>query len=152
NWDAYRSLYRESLARWAERASVVYDESLFDIVAAVDSEEIRLSLLEVDGLPVAGSVDVVHGDDVVGWLGASAPHRCPGAANLLMWKLIEAFADEGYARIDMGGSGPNPGVVQWKESIGAAPVPVQLTERRTLLERAVRRSRGAPVELGARPE
>lgn len=140
DWLAYDGLYRDTLGRW-QRPLELYDRSLFSLLFELDSDEIALWLVERDGAPVAGSVVFTHGTHAVGWHRAGLPDACPGCANLLDWELIGRLADEGFATYDLNGSGPLPGVVRFKESIGGERRPVLAVERRHPAERLARRIR-----------
>ena len=144
HWEAYAQLYRSSVQRW-ERPLFIHRDSLFSLLSARADRGIRLWLVELDGEPCAGAVVFTHRRYATYWHGATAPERCPGAANLLHWELLQLLADEGVRTYDLNGSGPLPGVVRFKETLGARRARVLAYERRHPLERAastVRRLRG----------
>ena len=135
HWDAYGQLYRLSVQRW-ERPLVIYRDELFSLLSARADLGIRLWLVELDGEPCAGAVVFTHRRYATYWLGATAPGRCPGAANLLHWELLRLLEDDGVRTYDLNGSGPLPGVVRFKETLGARRARVLAYERRHPLERA----------------
>ena len=141
DWGAYAALYQEAVTRWGERASVVYRPSLFRQLALLDSAEVRLWLVEVDGVPCAGDVVFLHGTHAVDWHGASAPSRCPGARNLLQWQLCEELADAGIETYDLNPSGGHGGVASFKASLGAEPKPAPSVRRRHVLQPLAERVR-----------
>ena len=134
-WEAYTGLYRATISRW-DKPLFTYDERLFDELPRLSDRGVQLWLVEADGRPCAGAVVVLHRQHAVWWHGASAPERCHGAANLLQWDLLEELVTAGVRTYDLNGSGPLPGVVRFKESLGASAQPVLAYERRHPLERA----------------
>ena len=135
HWAAYAQLYRSSVRRW-ERPLVVHRDSLFPLLSARAEKGIRLWLVELDGEPCAGAVVFTHGRYATYWHAATAPERCPGAANLLHWELLHVLADEGIRTYDLNGSGRLEAVVGCKETLGASRARVLAYERRHPLERA----------------
>ena len=121
DWLAYDALYREALARWNSTTAIVYDRSLFAILAELDSASVRLWLAELDGVVCAGALAFTHRRRAVGWHSVTAPARAPGSANLLQWEMIAAFADEGITTYDLNPSGGRAGVARFKESLGGVP-------------------------------
>jgi hypothetical protein len=134
-WKAYARLYRSSVQRW-DRPLFTYRDSLFSLLSARADQGIRLWLVELDGEACAGAVTFTHRRYATYWHAATAPDRCPGAANLLHWELLDLLADEGIRTYDLNGSGPLPGVVKFKETLGARRARVLVYERRHALERA----------------
>ena len=134
-WDAYAQLYRLSVQRW-ERPLSTHRDSLFSLLSARADQGVRLWLVELDAEPCAGAVIFTHRRYATYWHGATAPERCSGAANLLHWELLQLLADEGVQTYDLNGSGPLPGVVRFKETLGARRARVLTYERRHPLERA----------------
>jgi hypothetical protein len=134
-WDAYAQLYRSSVQRW-ERPLTTHRDSLFSLLSDRVDQGVRLWLVELDGEPCAGAVIFTHRRYATYWHGATAPERCSGAANLLHWELLQLLADDGVQTYDLNGSGPLPGVVRFKETLGARRARVLTYERRHPLERA----------------
>jgi hypothetical protein len=141
HWAAYAQLYRSSVQRW-DRPLVVHRDSLFSHLSARAGQGVRLWLVELDGEPCAGAVVFTHRRYATYWHAASAPERCPGAANLLHWELLHVLADEGIQTYDLNGSGPLTGVIRFKESLGARRARVLAYERRHPLERAASTVKG----------
>jgi hypothetical protein len=136
DWLAYYALYREALARWGDTSAIVYDRSLFTILAELDYPSARLWLAELDGVACAGALVFTHGRGVVGWHSANAPARCPGSANLLLWRMFDAFAHEGMTTFDLNPSGGRAGVERFKESLGGVRAATHVVARRQFLEHA----------------
>jgi hypothetical protein len=137
-WDAYARLYDASLKRW-DTPLFAYDRSLFSQLARHADEGVHLWLVDIDGSWCAGAVVLVHRGYATYWHGASIPELCPGAANLLQWDLLAELEQQGIHTYDLNGSGPLPGVVRFKESLGAERRPVVVYERKHPLERAASR-------------
>jgi CelD/BcsL family acetyltransferase involved in cellulose biosynthesis len=133
-------MYHASVERW-ERPLFTYRDSLFSLLAAGADLGIRLWLVELDGEPCAGTVVLVHHRHATAWHGATLPRRCPGAMNLLDWELLQVLVDEGIWTYDLSGSAGLSGVVKYKESLGAARVPVLAYQGRHPLERAASSAR-----------
>ncbi len=134
HWAAYGQLYRSSVQRW-KRPLFIYRDSLFSLLSDRTDRGIRLWLVELEGQVCAGAVVFTHRRYATYWHAATAPERCPGAANLLHWELLQLLEDEGVRTYDLNGSGPLPGVVRFKESLGARRARVLAYERRHPLER-----------------
>ena len=134
DWLAYADLYERASKRWT-RPMALYDRSLFGLLGKLEDEAVELWIAELDGRLVAGTVNFRHGSHVVTWHGISDLSTCPGVANLLDWRMIDILAARGIATYDLNGSGPNPGVVQYKERIGGVAAPVLTVDRTHPLER-----------------
>jgi Acetyltransferase (GNAT) domain len=134
DWSAYFDLYKRMSKRWA-RPMALYDRPLFSLLGALEDDAVELWLTEVDGRLVGGGVFFRHGSHVVNWHGISDPTTCAGSSNLLDWKMIDVLAARGIATYDLNGSGPNPGVVWHKESMGGVATPILTVYRTHPLER-----------------
>lgn len=109
-----------------------------DFYAAVQqnldaSERFLVSLVEVDGVAVAGHVSSILGDTAVYLLGASNDVALQNKASyLLQWHTIQAAKLRGCRWYDLGGIDPegNPGVYHFKQGLGGidvtAPGPFEL--------------------------
>ncbi|MGZ6563399.1 MAG: GNAT family N-acetyltransferase [Solirubrobacteraceae bacterium] len=134
DWSAYFDLYERMSKRWA-RPMALYNRALFSLLGALDDDDVELWLTELDGRLVGGGIFFRHGGHVVNWHGISDTTTCPGASNLLDWKMIDVLAARGIATYDLNGSGPNPGVVWHKESMGGVATPIPTVFRTHPLER-----------------
>jgi hypothetical protein len=142
DWLAYAELYERMSKRWA-RPMARFDRPLFSLLGALEEDAVELWITEVDRRLVAGTINFCHGSHTVTWHGISDPSTCPGASNLLDWRMISLLAERGIETYDLNGSGPNPGVVRYKESIGGVAAPVLTVFRRHPLERIARRMKSA---------
>lgn len=134
DWAAYADLYERMSKRWA-RPMAVYDQRLFNLLGTLEDRAVELWIAEVNGGVVGGTINFRHGSHVVTWHGISDPSICPGVSNLLDWTMIDVLTERGIATYDLNGSGPNPGVVRYKESIGGIAAPVLAVHRMHPLER-----------------
>ena len=134
DWSAYFDLYKRMSKRWA-RPMALYNRPLFSLLGALDDDDVELWVTELEGRLVGGGVFFRHGNHVVNWHGISDPTTCPGSSNLLDWKMIDVLAARGIATYDLNGSGPNPGVVWHKESMGGVATPILTVYRTHPLER-----------------
>lgn len=134
DWSAYFDLYERMSKRWA-RPMALYKRPLFSLLGALDDDAVQLWLTELDGRLVGGGIFFRHGSHVVNWHGISDPTTCPGSSNLLDRKMIDILAARGVATYDLNGSGPNPGVVWHKESMGGVAAPILTVYRTHPLER-----------------
>jgi GNAT acetyltransferase-like protein len=140
DWEAYARLYRASVQRW-ERPLFTYRETLFSLLSARAGQTIRLWLVELDREPCAGAVVFTHHRYATYWHAATDPKRCPGAANLLHWELLERLANEKIWTYDLNGSAGLQGVIRFKETLGARRARVLAYERRHPAERAASRAK-----------
>jgi hypothetical protein len=140
DWDAYRRLYRRTVARWDSPLSV-YDDSLFQIVPRVAGDEALLMLGERGGEVCAGALMFLHGRTAVGWHGSSDVQGVPGSFNAVQWEALALLESRGIETYDLLGSGPLAGVVAFKQSIGGVPTRVRAVVRSHSLVAAARAAR-----------
>jgi hypothetical protein len=130
DWSAYRALYGQTVARW-ETPLTIYADRLFEIIPLVAADEALLLLAERDGEACAGAVVFVHGHYAAYWHAASDVRAAPGAMNALQWTALKRLERRGISWYDLLGSGPLPGVVTFKESLGGVPHRVRAVTRST---------------------
>lgn len=131
----YQHLYLPSLARWAKRQQEPLRLALFranlrdplrklQMIAATLGPTFRLYLATVDGQPVAGNI--------VLW-GPTNAHATRGAFDYELgaktnanyatdWAAIRDASDAGFVSYQMGESGQNTGLADYKERFGAKPI------------------------------
>ena len=136
DWLAYYEVYRTTMTYW-ERPTSAYGELLFRLLHGAGSDRIRLWLVEVEGVVIAGAIVLTTGVHAVHWSGAAIRGTAPGATNLLHWEVLGSLAEEGFALCDLNPSGGHDGVVAFKEAIGAEPMPAPLVVRRDWRERGI---------------
>jgi Acetyltransferase (GNAT) domain len=120
DWNTYRALYEKTVERW-ETPLTVYADRLFEIIPRVAGDEVLLLLAERGGEACAGAIVFVHGDHASYWHSASDVGVAPGAMNALHWQALERLEGRGVSMYNLLGSGPLPGVVKFKESMGGVP-------------------------------
>jgi hypothetical protein len=134
DWRAYADLYERMSKRWA-RPMALYGRSLFTLLGEIEDDAVELWITEMNGRLTGGTINFRHGSHVVSWHGVSDWSSYPGVSNLLDWKMIDVLAARGVETYDLNGSGPNPGVVRYKESIGGVAAPVLTVLRMHPVER-----------------
>jgi lipid II:glycine glycyltransferase (peptidoglycan interpeptide bridge formation enzyme) len=140
DWAEYFRLYERTVERWGTPLQA-YDHRLFELVPQVAGDEALLLLAERSGEACAGAIVFVHGRHAGYWHGASDVHEAPGSANALHWHALEVLEHRGVESYDLLGSGPLPGVVRFKESIGGVPQRVRAVERSKTATKLVRLGR-----------
>lgn len=124
-FEAFGSLFRQLLDR--KQFAVDLHADFYAVVQRdlPESERFLVSLIEVDGAPVAGHVSSVLGDTCVYLLGASTDQAMQNKASyLLQWQTILLARDRGCRWYDLGGIDPeaNPGVYHFKEGLGGIDI------------------------------
>lgn len=148
DWTDYVALYRASLARWGDRATVAYPDSLFrDLRARLEGRpEFRFWLAERDGVTGAGFLGFNHNRHAALWHAAADDMVFRhGVVQFLYHEMIADAARRGFAVFDLLGSGGLTGVEAFKESLGAQRVEFDSYLKRTgvigLIARSVSRRR-----------
>jgi CelD/BcsL family acetyltransferase involved in cellulose biosynthesis len=132
----FDELYRRSVRRWAEqqhepvwlarlRAHRSDPARKFAAVAEHLGAACRLWVASLDGRPVAGMITLHLGPHAVYWRGAMDKELAgPVRANDLLHRTaVERSVAEGARYYHLGDSAPGSGLAQFKESLGAVPVP-----------------------------
>jgi predicted N-acyltransferase len=150
-WRAYYAAYRDSLARWGERASSRYEWDLFARIRARDPESARLFVARLGGEVVAGALVLNAPRHAAWWHGAALAahfHRQP--MNLLLDTLIRDACEQGLAVFDLGPSHGHAGVEAFKAAWGTETLacPMLRTEPATWRAR-LRRALGREPLRGA---
>lgn len=124
DWQAYCQVYLDTLRRWGDRASSSYSEHLFLQMFQKRSSNIKLWLAFYEDKVVAGAVCFYAGRHAVYWHGAALEETFKlRPVNLLMYEVIKDACENGYEWFDFNPSGGHPGVVAFKKSFGARPLP-----------------------------
>ncbi len=120
DYQAYYSVYEDTLRRWGERT--LYREPLDLLLNSREcaDDAVRLWLAEMDGAIVGGLFAVYHNEYVTGFHAASLQsHLKYKLNNLLHYEAIRDACDRGFRIYDMGPSGGQQGVIDFKSSLGA---------------------------------
>jgi hypothetical protein len=119
-WRAYYAAYRDSLARWGERATSRYDWDLFERVHARDRDNARLWVARLRGEVVAGAVVFYAPRHAAWWHGAAvAAHLRKQPMHLLLHEIVRDACEQGLAVFDLGPSHAHGGVEKFKAAYAA---------------------------------
>ena len=120
DWRHYYSVYQDSLRRWGETASSVYDWTLFDIIFRRYSTHVKLWLALLGETITAGALCFYAGKHAVYWHGAALENYFAlRPVNLLMYEVVRHACENHYQWLDLNPSGGHQGVKRFKESLGA---------------------------------
>lgn len=138
DWDAYFEVYQDSLRRWGDKATSRYTRELFDLLQASSSGHIHLWLAERDGQVIAGAVNLASRELVIGWhLSALEAAFKLRPVNLLLFKSIADYSEQGFRRFDLGTSGGHENISEFKRRLGSEPMPAPSLDHRSPLMRGV---------------
>jgi len=141
-WDAFITLYRQSIERWGKQATVSYPDSLFRALQTLSHETCRLWLAYHEGRLVGGSVNFYHNRHTVEWLAAYNPASFAlGVRNLLTAQMIKQAITEGFGIYDFNPSGTLEGTRRFKQTFSTCQKPSPVAVRRTVLHCVLERIR-----------
>lgn len=139
DWKEYYSVYQSSVQRWGNDPASSYDWELFRVMFELRSPEIKLWLATADSRIVSGALCFYAKRHVVYWHGSSLEQYFElRPVNLLMYEIIKHCCEQGYGWYDFNPSGQMQGVITFKESFGAKPMPCPLVYVDTPIKRAAR--------------
>jgi hypothetical protein len=122
--DRYVKLYGDTLGRWGERTSWPRPPGFFHALFQHGTPHVTLRLALLDGEAVAGIWTAEYGAEVHYLAGSTADEGlAAGGSHLLLDDAVQAAARAGCRWFDFGASGGWPGLIRFKESFGAVPVP-----------------------------
>lgn len=131
DWDAFAQIYLDSVRRWGDSATSVYDERLLILLSALEPTLVRLWLAEKDGAPVAGALCLYSRNHVSYWLGGALEEFFPlRPVQLLLRETISDACARGLAWFDFNPSGGHEGVAAFKRGFGAGTKPAPLVTSR----------------------
>jgi hypothetical protein len=143
-WNAYHTLYQASLDRWHKQEKstrIVYGKSLFALLQSFP-EHCKLWLAYKEQVPIAGIVCFYWNHHMVAWHGAASDTGFDARPNnLLYWDVMKNAKASGYWWFDCNPSGSYPGVVQFKEHLGAQKVRSRVYSRTPVLRSLASRVR-----------
>lgn len=149
---AYYALYLDSVRRWGDKLTWIRPRAFFEQVLAQNDGHARLFLARQDGRAVSGLLFAAYGPAahyLAGATEADALAGCP--SNLLMEEALSFYQRSGYRWFDFGPSNGLEGVIQFKESFGAHPVPFQSTQDTSATGRMYASLRGLIKAVGPKP-
>jgi hypothetical protein len=136
-WREYYQVYLSSVERWGE--VIPYPWELFAEMFGMRSAKINLWLATLDSRIVSGALCFSSRKHVVYWHGSSLEQYFElRPVNLLMLEIIKHTAEQGCTWYDFNPSGSLTGVMAFKESFGAKPLPCPLIYVDTHIKRAAR--------------
>ncbi|HEY9833296.1 MAG TPA: GNAT family N-acetyltransferase [Stenomitos sp.] len=139
-WQEYYQVYQDSLRRWGKEVSLGYPWELFLEILQQNSPNIKLWVARYENKIVSGALCFYAKKHVVYWQGASLEGYFQlRPVNLLMYEIIKNCCEAGYSWFDFNPSDRLEGVIAFKESFGAKPLPSPViiieTKLQTLLIR-----------------
>src|SRR6185437_13540483 len=136
-WDAYYSVYEDSLRRWGTHATSRYKRSLFRKLRERCNGNVVLWLARHEGQVVAGALGLYAKSHVSYWHSAvleSPRHLRP--ATLLIYEMIRHAVEHGYRWFDFNPSGGHEGVQKFKARFGTVPLSCPMILHQTPVNRA----------------
>ncbi len=137
DWDAYFDVYRDTVDRWGERATVVYGREVFHAIACHGGPRVRLWLAECDDRVVAGALCLESARIVVYWHGAAMRDyfdRRP--VHAMLHEAMRDACERGMEWFDFNPSGGLEGVRAFKRGFGAVELPSPVVWRHAAWVRA----------------
>lgn len=146
DWRRYYALYQESLERWGDAATSVYDYALFDALrrGIDDDERMALWLAEVprsafeggesrppesenqESIISAGYLTFYHNRHVVPWHGSASKSAFRfGVSQALFHHMIADATRRGFAYFDLTGSSGLQNLVEFKSRFGTQEMPFE---------------------------
>jgi CelD/BcsL family acetyltransferase involved in cellulose biosynthesis len=120
----FYALYEDTVVRWGDKLTWARPRAFFEHMVAEGGGHVKLFLAYQGDRLVSGLLFASHGGIahyVAGATRADALPSCP--SNFLMEEAMAHYAEAGYTRFDFGPSNGLEGVIQFKESFGAEPLP-----------------------------
>jgi hypothetical protein len=129
----YYALYEDTVRRWGEKLTWARPRAFFEHLLEEGGAHVRL-LIAYDGdRPVAALVFAAYGEVAHYMAGATLAEALPLCPNnFLMEEAMAHYAGLGFRWLDFGPSNGLEGVVQFKESFGATPLPFGTQRTATL--------------------
>jgi CelD/BcsL family acetyltransferase involved in cellulose biosynthesis len=141
DWRDYYRVYEDSLARWGDSTSSRYGWELFAALAECPPSGVRLWLASHGGEIVAGALCLYARRHVTYWHGAALARAFDlRPANLLLHDAIRDACERRLHWFDFNPSGGHEGVVAFKRSFGAQPLPAPVVTIEGARHRFVRRA------------
>lgn len=123
DFEAYYTIYEDSLRRWGNNATSKYEWTFFKELYNKQSNSEVLWLADLDNTPVSGALCFYSGQIVTYWHGAALERYFNmRPVNLVMHEVIKHACQESYSWFDFNPSGGHEGVRAFKRSFGAEPM------------------------------
>ena len=116
--EPYYGLYLQTQKR---HGTPPHDQKLFEKLydAFSDAGKIRLLMAEYQGNPIGGVIMLLHDKTIFWWNNVTdIKHRSLNPTNLLLWKIIEWGAQNGYHTLDLGRTRKGTAIYHFKSRWG----------------------------------
>ena len=139
----YAMLHEEAVGRWGLSAPSI-SRRLLEAVVHFGGDDVEIWIARYNGEAVAGGV-VLYGSSESFFWSAAMRHQFSALrpSNALNARLIRAAADRGLRWYNLGSSEEIPGVIRFKESLGAVPFAYAFVEYDSSRYRLYGKVRGA---------
>jgi len=119
--DGFYGVFAENMR---DLGTPVYPLSLFEVVARLLPDRVRVHQVRLGDQVVAGAVTIAWRSTVeVPWASSLQRHRDKSPNNLLYWSMLEHAIGEGMRTFDFGRSTPGEGTFHFKQQWGAVASP-----------------------------
>jgi hypothetical protein len=126
-WKEYYQAYKSTLSRWGDNVISEYRWDLFYEIFQLNSPNVKLWIALYDDKIVSGAICFYAKKHVVYWHGASLEEYFQlRPVNLLMYEIMKDAHFKNYRWFDFNPSAGLEGVVAFKKSFGASPLPCPL--------------------------
>lgn len=123
-FEAYYSVYQDSLRRWGGSTLVTYPFDLFQNIYRCRSEKMKLWVATINGQIISGCLVFYHNRHALYWHAATREDYLNyGAGPLLITEILRDACQRGLSYYDFSPSGQLKGVEGYKEGFGAQKVP-----------------------------
>lgn len=120
----FYGLYEDTVVRWGDKLTWARPPAFFEHLVAEGGGQVLLFLAYQDERLVSGLLFASHGTIAHYVAGATLTEALPSCpSNFLMEEAMAHYAERGFTRFDFGPSNGLEGVIQFKESFGAEPLP-----------------------------
>jgi hypothetical protein len=142
SWLDFAAIYADSVRRWGDRASSIYEPRLLESMWERNSPNIKLWLAYYEGIPVAGALCLYAPRHAVYWLGAALEEYFPlRPVHLLVYRAVEDACRSDHEWFDFNPSGGHEGVVAFKKGFGTIRLPAPVVLSHGCRSRLVTRAR-----------
>lgn len=142
DWLSFAELYGDSVRRWGDRATSVYDARLFELLRHRSGPDVQLWLARHDGVAVAGALCLYAPRHVAYWLGGASEAYFPlRPVHLLVYEAIEDACRRRLAWFDFNPSGGHEGVAAFKKGFGTVLLPAPVIVATGRLSSGIDRAR-----------
>jgi hypothetical protein len=136
----YYSAYLESIHRWGDKASSLYQLQIFEYLMKLPSDSVKLWKAVFDEKLIYGCLCFYHNNHVVYWHGAGLSEYFKlGAVHALQMKIIEDAIKRNFKFYDFNPSGGHIGVEKFKDGFGTLTRPTVVIKGTTVPRRIAKK-------------